>query len=338
MKAWVSYTNDNGGINGHPVELFVKDDGHVPSKALVAVKDLVEHDHVIAIVGIQESGLEDSWASYAQSAKIPVIGGPANGTAWLQNPYFFPGGSTAVNTLTNAANSTKVAGKTSYGVVYCAEEPACAQAATYSKQIAQQLGIPYGGAQALAASATDYSAQCLKLKNGGANMVFLATDINTSTRFMTSCQKVDYTPSFVDDPRNWLNSQYDNPIWNNQWFFGEGPMWFGDSPAIKTMQDAMKKYQPGVLQNSNTALGWAAGVMFGDAAKAGIKAGAEPTSAALLDGLYSLGPNYTADGLVPPVTFTRGKPATQKTCGWYAQMVNGKFSSPKGSDMICIGS
>src|SRR6266550_8984356 len=48
-RVWESYTNDNGGINGHPVKLIIKDDAGDPGKALQAAKGLVEQDHVIAI-------------------------------------------------------------------------------------------------------------------------------------------------------------------------------------------------------------------------------------------------------------------------------------------------
>src|SRR5260370_1361855 len=64
MQAWASYVNAHGGINGHPVDLIVKDDQGSATNALAAVKELVSQDHVIAIVGQHESGLESSWASH----------------------------------------------------------------------------------------------------------------------------------------------------------------------------------------------------------------------------------------------------------------------------------
>ncbi len=55
-KAWASWVNDNGGVNGHPVELIVKDDGNDPARALRAARELVEQDQVMAIVGDSGSG------------------------------------------------------------------------------------------------------------------------------------------------------------------------------------------------------------------------------------------------------------------------------------------
>jgi hypothetical protein len=78
--------------------------------------------------------------------------------------------------------------------------------------------------------------------------------------------------------------------------------------------------------------------VFGDAAKAGIATGATPTSADVLKGLYTLGPDFTAGGLMVPTTYTPGKPATQKICGWYAKVVNGAMTTPKGAAMVCLPS
>jgi branched-chain amino acid transport system substrate-binding protein len=136
LNAWASWTNAQGGINGHPVQVIVKDDGGSASKALANVKSLVEDDHVVAIVSDQESGLDSSWASYIQSKQIPVIGGSATGIPWLTNPYFFPAGANSVSLLTGIAYTTKLAGKSKYGLVYCAEFPACAQAGTLTSSIA----------------------------------------------------------------------------------------------------------------------------------------------------------------------------------------------------------
>lgn len=75
VSAWAQWTNDNGGINGHPVKVVVKDDQADPAKALAAVKSLVEQDKVIALVGSHEAGLEAVWEKYAAGKGIPVLGG-----------------------------------------------------------------------------------------------------------------------------------------------------------------------------------------------------------------------------------------------------------------------
>src|ERR1700747_2083820 len=52
MDTWGKSTNDHGGIAGHPVQVVAyADDKADPAVGLAAVKDMVENQHVIAIVG-----------------------------------------------------------------------------------------------------------------------------------------------------------------------------------------------------------------------------------------------------------------------------------------------
>ena len=51
LEAWADYTNAHGGINGHKVKVISDDDAGSPSTALNDVKQLVNNDHVLAIVG-----------------------------------------------------------------------------------------------------------------------------------------------------------------------------------------------------------------------------------------------------------------------------------------------
>jgi branched-chain amino acid transport system substrate-binding protein len=339
LQAWASYTNAHGGLAGHPVQVIVKDDAGVPANSLAAAKDLIQNQHVVAIVGQDESGLEDVWAPYAASMKVPVIGGAANGASWLTNPNMFPAAGTFVNSSTGLVNVAKVVGKKNFSAIYCAEVPACAEIGVVDKGIATKLGLGFAGALSVSASATSYTAQCLALKGKGADSVFLASSIDVAIRFLGNCKQQGFNPTAIDDPRNWSAAQLKNPIWNGAILSSEGPLWFGSDPAIQTYLAAMKQYQPNTIGNSNGPLGWAAGVVFGDAVKAGgAAAGADVTSTQVYKGLYSLGPNFTAGGLMVPTTYTQGKPATQTACAWYAQVENGALTTPKGTGPICVGS
>lgn len=338
LQAWVSYTNAHGGINGHPVQVIIKDDAGVPAASLAAAKDLIQNQHVVAIVGQNESGLEDVWAPYAASQKVPVIGGPANGASWLSNPNMFPTAPTFIAASTGLANLAKQAGKKNFSAVYCAELPACAEIGVVYKGITAQLGLTLAGAVPVAASASNYTAQCLQLKSKNADSVFLGSSIEVALRFLQSCKAQSFSPTPIDDPRNWSTAQLKNPVWNGAILSSEGPLWFGADPAIQTYLAAMKQYQPNIDANSNGPLGWAAGTVFGAAAKAGSTASADVTAADVTKGLYTLGPDYTAGGLMVPTTYTAGKPATQKACAWYTKVVNGAYTTPLGTSAICVGS
>jgi branched-chain amino acid transport system substrate-binding protein len=52
INAYFSCVNDNGGVNGHPLKLFVQLDQTQPSQVAAAAKKLVQSDHVVAIDGV----------------------------------------------------------------------------------------------------------------------------------------------------------------------------------------------------------------------------------------------------------------------------------------------
>ena len=52
INAWFSCVNANGGVNGHPMKLFVQYDQTQPAQIAAAAKQLIQTDHVVAIDGV----------------------------------------------------------------------------------------------------------------------------------------------------------------------------------------------------------------------------------------------------------------------------------------------
>jgi branched-chain amino acid transport system substrate-binding protein len=50
--AYFNCVNDNGGVNGHPLKLFVQYDQTQPAQVAAAAKQLIQTDHVVGIVGV----------------------------------------------------------------------------------------------------------------------------------------------------------------------------------------------------------------------------------------------------------------------------------------------
>lgn len=62
-----------GGINGHPVEFVVLDNGSEETKCVMAVKKLIESHQVKAIIGPSTTGTTLAIAGMCEKAKIPLI-------------------------------------------------------------------------------------------------------------------------------------------------------------------------------------------------------------------------------------------------------------------------
>jgi branched-chain amino acid transport system substrate-binding protein len=52
VSAYFACVNDNGGVSGHPLKLFVQYDQSQPTQIEAAAKKLIQSDHVVGIVGV----------------------------------------------------------------------------------------------------------------------------------------------------------------------------------------------------------------------------------------------------------------------------------------------
>src|SRR5579871_6533374 len=52
INAYFQCVNNNGGVNGHPLKLYVELDQTQPSQITADAKQLVQTDHVVAIDGV----------------------------------------------------------------------------------------------------------------------------------------------------------------------------------------------------------------------------------------------------------------------------------------------
>ena len=126
-----------GGLEGHPVQLIVKDDQTNPGDSITDAHTLVS-DHVVAIV--DDSALDGTWASYIEGTKIPVVGGETTEPTQWTNPDFYDEGQTN-NTLAWAiASMVKDAGLKSFSNFYCVEAPVCFQTTASVGKVADSLG------------------------------------------------------------------------------------------------------------------------------------------------------------------------------------------------------
>src|ERR1035438_4510156 len=84
--AWAKSVNAAGGINGYKVNVISKDDQGNIGVSLAEAKALISQN-VLAIV--DDTNDDTAWASLAQSAQVPVIGGGAVSSLPLTSEDFF---------------------------------------------------------------------------------------------------------------------------------------------------------------------------------------------------------------------------------------------------------
>ncbi len=109
LQAWVDSVNASGGVKGRQIKLIVEDDQGDATKSQADIRQLVQVDHVLAIVSPEAGGTESGWASYLAQHHVAVVGGQADTPLWFTNPSFFPSGATVLTSLEMQAYTVKAA-------------------------------------------------------------------------------------------------------------------------------------------------------------------------------------------------------------------------------------
>ncbi|WP_243297927.1 ABC transporter substrate-binding protein [Bacillus litorisediminis] len=74
----VKQINDNGGINGVPIEVILADDESTPEKAIEEMNRLINDENVIAVLGTTTTGPSLAMKGIAMDNEVPVISAGAS--------------------------------------------------------------------------------------------------------------------------------------------------------------------------------------------------------------------------------------------------------------------
>ena len=69
----VARINDEGGINGHPLEVIIEDDASDVDQAIAATTKLIEQDEVLAIIGSTGTGQSMAMRDEINLAQVPQV-------------------------------------------------------------------------------------------------------------------------------------------------------------------------------------------------------------------------------------------------------------------------
>jgi branched-chain amino acid transport system substrate-binding protein len=336
FQDWVSATNASGGINGHPVQAVYLDDLNTPSTALANAQQLVSQDHVKAIIDLSDDQ-ESVWAKIVDTAKVPVIG-QAESPTFGTDPNFYSVGTTVEPLIWGELKAATLAKVTKVGALYCAEIASCSETVPLITAVGKPLNIALAYSAKVSSSAVSYTAQCLGAKGAGANGATVVAASNTALNVAESCATQGYKPVWVTTAGEMTTPWLQQPAVNGAIGDVQDAPWFDDSiPATKAMQAAIAKYSPSVTTSQAfgavASIGWAAGLVFGDAAEQEHLTPSSP-STAVITGLDTI-KNDTFGGFTPSLTYTAGKPA-QVACSFIAGISNGKWTEPNGLKTVCM--
>lgn len=340
LDAWASYTNANGGINGHPVQMTVLDDGGNATASQSLATQLVEQDKVQAIVG--EQSLDDVvWAKYVAQQGVPVIGAASYNTPFLTSPDFYTTGAQTPSLVYGLVQQAKAAGKTKLGIMPCAEAPACEQ----FPPLVAAMGKLIGGVQLvynakITVAQPSYTANCLAAQSAGAQALIVVENAATVSRVADQCAQQGYKPLELNISATTGTSWASDPNMDGTIAIEPQPPLADDSvPGVRAFHSVLAKYAPGVSSsaeyNESNLWTFSAGQAFALAAEHAHLSPSSPPAAVAhaLDTWKS----ETVGGLTPPLTYrASGVSSPLIPCYFVTVVKNGAFTAPNGAKPYCL--
>ena len=335
VQAWTKGINQRGGLNGHQVRLLVYDDGFDPARHRAQVQEAVERQKVIAFVGNTEGPTGGSGADYTTQKRVPVVG-TDGATPWSYNSaMYFPQMTSGYAFYEAAVFSTgqQMAGrgKAKLATTVCAEAQPCADAEQAFRKYAAEAGLNYVSNSRASLAAPDYTADCLKARNAGAEIYWLGLDPSSIGRFAASCARQGYRPIFgtigsIQTDLMAKDPNLDGMVAMSSVF----PYFQTGTPATDEFQRVLTEAgvpKPGIAE----ATGWVAAKLF---ERAAAKMPEPPSSPAVLEGLWSIS-NESLGGLTHPLSFIRERPTEPRRCWFDMTIKNHAWVSPDGYKLHC---
>lgn len=333
--AWADYINKElGGIQGHPVQVIVKDDKGQPTAAASAVNSLISSGVVAILVG--SDNLLPAYDGIAIKAGVPLVSGSANAADWYTKPMMFP---TPTDIASGVAAQVIVAKQFAkakkFANLYCAEIAACKQVGPLIKGAATKIGVGYTEL-AISSTATSYTAQCLALKQQGVDYAQLNFQTQAALKFVRDCQAQGYNPTFGSSG-GVVGPDFEKV--KNLTLYGPAFAfpYSATSPAITTFNNAMTKYAKDSNWKTAAATLSYTGLLAIQKALASVSPSATVTKQDVINGFLAF-KGETLDGLAAnPLTYSASKPVAfgSRPCFFVIGVQGGKVTAPSGVKPDC---
>ncbi len=311
VKAYFSLVNAEGGVDGRKLLLpsgNEEDDQGSQTTDVSEAQELVEQDHVFAIVGVGTPFF--AGAKYLAQQGVPTFGYQVS-TDWEDGPSLFGtfGSDLDYSTaepeyawIANQLGTTSV-GIIAYGVAQSADACEFAQKgfAKYGIHVGfTDYDFPYGG---------DPDADVLHMKAAGVNLLMSCMDGSGNIAFSRAIQQ-----NGISMKQLWLNG-YDRPTLQQYSSLMQGvyvsvqhvpfeaaTAFPGQYPAINLYISAMQRYDPADTYDETAFDGWVSAIQF----VTGLEAvGKDLTQKKLVSAINSE-TAFTGDGLSTPVNWVVG--------------------------------
>lgn len=262
MQAYMASVNAKGGVHGRKITLIVKDDAYDPARTPQVVKELVEQDDVLAIVGGIGTANGVAVKDYLMTKGIPWIGPASASRVWtipLQGnifaviPSYVTEGRILAHYAVNELKAKKV------GLFY--QDDAFGREGQEGVRLGMGQAYSSVVAESYKPTDEDVSAHAKKFKESGVDAVILFSLPKQAALLVQECAKLEYKPQFLG------NQALADPAI----FQMAGPGWEGaivdsgalnpssDHPQVQRARQILQQYAPDLTLGTYAlgGLGWA---------------------------------------------------------------------------------
>ena len=257
----VDYINAHGGVNGKKIDLLTVDYSYEVPRAIAAYKKWKSQNEVVAVQGWGTGDTEAMVdfvardetpyysASYSAHLTDPQGKGPETKKPAPYNFFYGPSYSDGVRALIQwAADDWKSkggSGKPKY--VHMGDNHPYPNAPKKAgEEYAKELGFEVLPPIQYSLAPGDFKAQCLSLKQSGANYAFLGNTSGSNISLLKSCDTVGVDVQFMANIWG-----YDENVMKAAGTAGDGVVWvmgaakWGDSvPGMKLVEEVSKMSDP----------------------------------------------------------------------------------------------
>lgn len=307
MQAYFDYVNDNGGIYGRKIKLFVGDNQYSGPVAAETVRKLVEQDDVFALQGSLGTAAESAVYKYLEERGIPDMYVLTGNSKWT-----VPVARTRFCGLVDYVTEGRILARYVYQNYNGGKLGILAQNDDYGKEGEQGLktGLEEQGAdvdvtvQYYDETQSDVSAQVQRLKADNATvMAFWGGPVQAAAMIKTARAILSWDVPMIINGTNALEivaqlAGYENIEGTVSAMIGH-QAWELDNPAVAAKKALMAKYAPDVPFDNMSLVGMAVSEGVVGTLK---QAGKNLTRDSFLDAAESVCKYMTEGSLVPAST------------------------------------
>lgn len=327
---------------GYHIKYIVADTETSPSQALTAAQQLVEQDHVFAVLAV--SSLTFGASDYLTAQGVPVIGGAFDGPEWLSpksyNMFSVLGNLDYTKVTTTAGLFLKSQGVTNVGTLGYSISPSSAAAARATAVSAEEQGIKAGYVNdSFPFGSTNVAPVALAMKSAGVNGIVADVDPNTAFALVNTLKQDGVHLKVALLPTGYGGDLYSSgpgavQAAQDDFFLSNYEPTEMHTPATEQLQNALTKYA-GVHTDPTFAeyMGYLSVIGLVQGLKG---AGPNPTQASLIKSLSHI-TNFTAAGLwggYQSVNWSQ-RPMGSKQCYWVTQLSGTTFHLVSGAVPVC---